>query len=100
MQLSYGVVAAIGLGAPLWARWSGGMAAVDPLLPATEMSRWQRWSWRGKQWLAGSLGVSLSAGIGSAPLTIHHFGLFAPISVVASLVMVPAVFVVLLVATL
>lgn len=97
VQLSYGVVAAIGLGVPLISKWTGRMAEVDPLLPQGEMSRWQRWWLKVRQWLAASLGVSLAAGVGSAPLTAWHFGLLTPISVVAGLVMVPLVFLVLLV---
>ena len=50
--------------------------------------------------IAGTLAVSVAAGVGSAPLTAFHFGLVTPVSVLASLVLVPLVFILLSVALL
>lgn len=95
VQLSYGVVAAIAIGAA-WAtrifRW---MEKPELYLPLALMNRWQR-AWLGaRRYFAQSLGVSVAAGIGSTPLTAFHFGLITPISVFAGIVLIPLVFVLL-----
>lgn len=92
VQLSYGVVAAIAVGTRWAARTFSWMAAPELYLPEKRMSRWQK-AWLGlRQRAAQSLGVSLSAGIGSAPLTVWHFGLVTPVSMIANLLLVPMVF--------
>ncbi|MCB1132577.1 MAG: ComEC/Rec2 family competence protein, partial [Verrucomicrobiae bacterium] len=81
VQLSYGVVAAIALAAGPASNCFAWMARPELYLPVELMSRWQlRW-WRFRRRLAQSLGVSLAAAVGSAPLTAWHFGLFTPVSV-------------------
>ncbi|MBC8126171.1 MAG: ComEC/Rec2 family competence protein [Gloeobacteraceae cyanobacterium ES-bin-144] len=100
VQLSYGVVAAIAVGTAWAAKAFAWMAKPELYLPTTLMTRWQKF-WLGlRRKVAQSLGVSLAAGVGSAPLTILHFGLVTPISVLAGLVLVPLVFVLLVAALL
>jgi ComEC/Rec2-related protein len=95
VQLSYGVVAAIAVGAAWASRLFRWMAVPELYLPTQLTSRWQK-SWLGiRRNIAQSLGVSVAAGVGSAPLTAYHFGLVTPISVLAGLVLVPLVFVLL-----
>ena len=95
VQLSYGVVAAIAIGAAWATRMFGWMEKPELYLPLALMTRWQR-VWLGvRRYFAQSLGVSVAAGIGSTPLTAFHFGLITPISVFAGIVLIPLVFVLL-----
>ncbi len=95
VQLSYGVVAAIALGAGGAMRWFAWMAKPELYLPLAKMNRRQRaWLWLRRS-IAQSLGVSLAAGVGSTPLTALHFGMVTPISVLAGVIFVPLVFVLL-----
>ena len=95
VQLSYGVVAAIAVGAGWGTRVFAWLAKPELYLPETLMSRSQKgWLWLRRS-VAKSLGVSLVAGIGSTPLTAYHFGLITPVSVLAGVIFVPLVFVLL-----
>lgn len=95
VQLSYGVVAAIAIGAGWGTRCFAWIAREELYLPPTLMSGPQRaWLWFRRK-LAQSLGVSLVAGMGSTPLTAFHFGMITPISVIAGIFLVPLVFVLL-----
>lgn len=88
-QLSFAVVAAIGLlsgPADAWLRQAG---EPDPFLPAHLVPRWRRWLENGWRWLAASLAVSAASWIGSTPLTAHYFHLVTPVSLVANVVVVP-----------
>jgi ComEC/Rec2-related protein len=98
VQLSYGVVAAIAVGSALTSRAFAAMAAPEPYLPNQLMTRWQAFCLKQRRNLAQSLGVSLAAALGSAPLTAFHFGLVTPISLLANLVLVPLVFLLLCIA--
>lgn len=92
VQLSYGVVAVIAVGTAWASRLFSWMAKPELYLPLAQMNRWQR-AWLGfRRYLAQSLGVSLAAGIGAAPLTALHFGLVTPISVFAGIFLIPLVF--------
>ncbi|MFK7851017.1 MAG: ComEC/Rec2 family competence protein [Akkermansiaceae bacterium] len=95
VQLSYGVVAAIGLGAWIARRCFDWIAEKESLLPRTELSWWKaKWlSFREK--LAEGFAVSLAASIGSAPLAAFHFGILTPISVLATVALVAQVYVLL-----
>jgi ComEC/Rec2-related protein len=95
VQLSYGVVAAIAVGSALTLKVFAGMATPEPYLPPQLTPRWQTFWLKRRRSVAQSLGVSLAAGIGSAPLTAFHFGLVTPVSLLANLVLVPLVFVLL-----
>lgn len=100
VQLSYGVVAAIALGTAWAARTFAWMADGDPLMPEPLLSRWQAFRLNLRRRVAQSLSVSLAAAVGSTPLTLYHFGLVTPVSVLAGLVLMPLVFVILTVALL
>lgn len=95
VQLSYGVVAAIGLGTALARRCFSWIAADELFLPTSETGFWRRkWSaFRRK--LAEGLAVSTAASVGSLPLGAFHFGIVAPISVFATVALVPIVYVLL-----
>ena len=95
VQLSYGVVAAIAVGANRATRLFSWIAKPELYLPLALMTPWQK-AWLGlRRNIAQSLGVSLAAGIGSTPLTALHFGLVTPVSVFAGVVFVPLVFILL-----
>ncbi|MEP2776935.1 MAG: ComEC/Rec2 family competence protein [Luteolibacter sp.] len=92
VQLSYGVVAAIGLGTHAM-RWCfSWLAKEEEFLPASEMGTAQRLWLSVRRKTAEALSVSAAASVGSAPLAAYHFGLVAPISVVATVVLVPIVY--------
>ena len=100
VQLSYGVVAAIAIGGDWGTRLFSWIAKPPMYVPPPLLSRWQRsWLWL-RMKLAQCLGISVVAGIGSSPLTLYHFGLFTPVSVVAGVFFTPLVFVLLSVALL
>jgi competence protein ComEC len=92
VQLSYGVVAAIAIGTSWAAKTFTWMSAPELYVPESLMTRWQRHWLALRRYIAGSLAVSVAAGIGSAPLTAFHFGLVTPISMLAGLALVPMVF--------
>ena len=92
VQLSYGVVAAIAIGAGWGTRLFAWLAKPELYLPEPQMSRSQKWWLWLRRSVAKSLGVSLVAGIGSTPLTAYHFGLITPVSVFAGVIFVPLVF--------
>ncbi|MDB6078554.1 MAG: hypothetical protein JWO82_2301, partial [Akkermansiaceae bacterium] len=92
VQLSFGVVAAIAFWTAYTARPFQWLTAMDPYLPRQLYSRPQRlWLWC-RKWLAGTLGVSTAATLGSLPLLIWHFGLVSPVSILAGLMMGPLIF--------
>jgi ComEC/Rec2-related protein len=95
VQLSYGVVAAIAVGTAWTSKAFTWMATPEPLLPERRMNRWQSGWLKLRRHLAQSLGVSVAAAVGSAPLTALQFGSVTPVSVLANLVLVPLVFVLL-----
>ncbi len=95
VQLSYGVVAAIGLLTVFTRKCFEWIAVEEDFLPVSETGWWHR-KWLGlRRNLADGLAVSTAASLGSAPLTILHFGLLTPISVVATVVLVPLVYILL-----
>ncbi|MFC7339097.1 ComEC/Rec2 family competence protein [Haloferula chungangensis] len=92
VQLSFGVVFAIGMlhrtvgRAFAWIRWE------EPYLPRSLYGPWRE-RWFGfRRWMADMLTVSSSAWLGSAPLTALHFGLMTPVSIVASVALFVVVF--------
>lgn len=91
VQLSYLVVAAIALGTRWTTGWFSWMAQPELYLPLGMMSRWQRVSLWLRRKLAQSLGVSIAAAVGSTPLTIYHFSLMTPVSILAGVVFGPVV---------
>ncbi|GAA5128779.1 ComEC/Rec2 family competence protein [Luteolibacter yonseiensis] len=85
VQLSYFVVAAIAVGADWTRSWFSWLAKPELYLPLGVMTGWQRFWLRSRQKLATSLEVSVAAAIGSTPLTVYHFGLLTPVSIVSNL---------------
>jgi len=100
VQLSYGVVAAIAVGTSWAAKSFRWMEQPELYLPMQLMSRPKRVLLGLRRKIAGTMAVSLAAGVGSAPLTAFHFGLVTPVSLLANLVLVPLVFIVLSIALL
>jgi competence protein ComEC len=98
VQLSYGVVAAIGMGTLLARRCFAWIAEEEEFLPSSEMGFWER-GWLGfRRKIAEAFSVSTAASVGSAPLSIFHFGLVAPVSVIATVALVPIVYALLAIA--
>lgn len=91
VQLSYGVVAAIAAGTLLTARWFSGIGKRDEFLPVELMKPAARWWWHARRKTADYLAVSVAAAAGSAPLTAWHFGMAAPVSILAGAVILPIV---------
>lgn len=91
VQLSYGVVAAIGIGSAWLAKCGGSLTKPDDYLPETLLTTGQRRWLNAKRWLVQSTATSLAAFIGSTPLTAWHFGLITPISIPANLFLTPSV---------
>ncbi|WP_193213733.1 ComEC/Rec2 family competence protein [Luteolibacter marinus] len=84
VQLSFGVVLAIGLGMKAATGWFAVIERKEPYLPLSLYGRW-RAAWLDlRRKVAAGLGASSAASIGSLPLTLWHFGFVAPISVLAS----------------
>jgi ComEC/Rec2-related protein len=98
VQLSYGVVAAIGLGTALARRCFEWIAEKEELLPESELSWLQRKWLKFRESLANSFAVSLAASIGSSPLSMFHFGVITPVSIFATVFLVFQVFILLVVA--
>jgi competence protein ComEC len=95
VQLSYGVVAAIGIGSALARRCFDWIAEKEELLPNSELT-WLQAKWLGfREYLANSLAVSLAASVGSTPLAMFHFGVITPVSVLATVFLVFQVFILL-----
>lgn len=95
VQLSYGVVAAIAIGTGWFHRWFAWMEAPDPFLPRDLMTPWQLRRLESRRWLARGLAASMAAFAGSTPLTVWHFGLLTPISVLATILLAPLVYLLL-----
>lgn len=88
-QLSFAVVASIGLLVPQVDQRLQGLIAVDPFLPPDLVPRWRRVMARIGQRILTDLSVSVAAWIGSVPLSAWHFHLLTPSGLVANLFVVP-----------
>lgn len=95
VQLSYGVVAVIALAIGPASRWFRWIAKTESYLPPSERGRARIYFDKARAWIASSLAVSLAAGVGSAPLTMFHFGIVTPISLASNLLLLPLVGVIL-----
>ena len=94
-QLSYGVLIAIGIGVGVAFRYTGKVAEVDPFFPVRLLGVWQR-RWLGVRRYFAALGAtSIVAWLGSFPFMLWHFGIVTPVSVIASLVLIPLTTVIL-----
>lgn len=84
VQLSFGVVMAIGLGTARATRLFAKIEQKEEYLPLPLYGWWRtRWL-HFRQGVATALGASTAASIGSVPLTAWHFGFFSPVSILAS----------------
>jgi len=91
VQLSYGVVAAIAIGLGFLNKSIRNLNIHDSYLPRDLYSNGQVLSENAALHLLQALGVSTFASLGSAPLTIRHFGMITPVSIFANLVLAPLV---------
>lgn len=94
-QLSYVVVAAIIVVAPPLIRLAGPLVEGDPFLPRALYTRPQVILRSLREKVAGLGAVSVAAWLGSLPLMWAKFGIITPSAVLASMVLVPAVFLIL-----
>lgn len=94
-QLSYGVLASIGLGVGMAYRFTGKIAELDPLFPARLLGDWGRRWMTVRRYFASLAASSLAAWLGSLPLMMWHFGIVTPIAVFTSMVLIPLTMVIL-----
>lgn len=88
-QLSFAVVLAIALWAkPITQFWST-LVRHDPFVPESLLPRWRRWTESCGLWMAGMIGVSWAAWLGSLPLMVWHFQSVTPVGLVANWALVP-----------
>ncbi|HSH94892.1 MAG TPA: ComEC/Rec2 family competence protein [Roseimicrobium sp.] len=88
-QLSFAVVASLGLWSQRFDQWQKKWIQGDPLVPEELRPRRHKAGlWLARQ-VAQHLGISLAAWIGSFPLIALYFHLFSPISLLANLLAVP-----------
>lgn len=84
VQLSFGVVAAIGFGTGWMTRRFAFIERREPYLPVPLYGPWRN-AWLGvRQKTASAMGASSAASAGSLPLTLWHFGFASWISIIAS----------------
>lgn len=94
-QLSYAVISAIVLGYQAAYEWTGKIAQLDPFFPRRLLSAKQRFFVNSRGKVAAILATSLAAWLGSLPWMLYHFGLITPVSVIASVLLIPLTFLVL-----
>lgn len=87
-QLSFAVVASIGLLLPPLERLRQRLMRSDPLLPPELRPRWQRMLDGPARFVTMSLAVSTAAWLGSLPMIMHHFHLVTPVGLLANLLVV------------
>lgn len=88
-QLSFCVVAHLGLLSDVANRFLEGLRITEPYLPTRLQPPWRRTLQRGFERLKPHLATSAAAWLGSAPLMAHYFHILSPLSLVANLVVVP-----------
>ncbi|MCW1883868.1 ComEC/Rec2 family competence protein [Luteolibacter flavescens] len=84
VQLSFGVVAAIGIAAGLLRKHFEWMETREPYLPRQLYGFWRTVWLRIRQKSASAMGASSAASFGSLPLTFWHFGFASWVSILAS----------------
>ena len=91
-QLSFGVLAAIALGARWLSQPLEPLTELDPFMPQS-LANWRQnlGVWMRRQTLS-LLTTSTAAWAGSVPLMIHHFHTCTPVSVIANGLLVPLSF--------
>jgi competence protein ComEC len=84
VQLSFGVLLAIGLFTAAATRLFAWLSRREPYLPLPLYGWWRtRWL-KLRESVATALGASTAASLGSLPLTGWHFGFFSSVSILAS----------------
>ena len=83
-QLSFGVVAAIGIGAAGMRRYFAFLETREPYLPRQLYGFWRNAWLKVRQKTASAMGASSAASFGALPLTLWHFGFVSWVSVLAS----------------
>jgi ComEC/Rec2-related protein len=84
-QLSFAVLIAIALFGNIGTRLFSWVSRVDPFLPRSLYSKWQEIWLQTRRRVQAALVVAASAWMGSSPLTLTHFGIVTPMSVLVSL---------------
>lgn len=87
VQLSYGVVAAIGLLGGIVSSWLGRFVSHDSYLPTVLLTPWQRRWYGGARRASTATAVAGVAWVGSTPLTLFHFGMTTPVAILAAIPM-------------
>jgi len=88
-QLSFGVVAGLALLTPPLENRFLSWCQFDPWVPDALRPRWQLLLASPLRAVALSLAVGIAAFLSALPLTVHHFNLVSPISLLANLLVVP-----------
>jgi|APTNR8051073442_1049403.scaffolds.fasta_scaffold02746_2 competence protein ComEC len=88
-QLSFCVLWALSLFTALILQRLEGWMALDPFLPPTVATWWQRTSAKVRTWIGTTFAVSLAAWLGSLPLMLWHFNTMTPVALIANCVLVP-----------
>lgn len=94
-QLSFFVLGAIALATMPIVRRAEWFYEVDGFLPRPLWTRRQQAGRATRLWLTKSMAVSFAAAVGSTPLTLLHFQLATPVSLLANLLLVPLALLVL-----
>ncbi|MFT4176528.1 MAG: ComEC/Rec2 family competence protein [Luteolibacter sp.] len=95
VQLSYGVVAAIAVGLRVSRSWLVSGEKPELYLPREMMGRWRLLMEKMRKKAAQYFAVSSAACVGSAPLTVWHFGMATPVSILAGIPILPMVYLML-----
>ena len=88
-QLSFGAVGGLALLVPPLENRLLGWCEMDPLIPAELRPKWQQRFGSVWRFLALDFSVGLAALLVSLPMTVHHFNLVSPVSLLANLIVVP-----------
>ncbi|MGH7866780.1 MAG: ComEC/Rec2 family competence protein, partial [Candidatus Dormibacteraceae bacterium] len=88
-QLSFCCVLSIALLLPVLKMGCERLLRTDPLLPKELVPPWRQKIHGPLRWLFFSIATSLSAWLGSLPLTAYYFHLFSPVTLLANLLIVP-----------
>jgi ComEC/Rec2-related protein len=88
-QFSFFVMLTIGLLLPRLNAFTDRVLKFDPLLPDPLIPKWKRWLMKVVHYGARLFCLSLTAWLGSIPLSALYFHLFSPISPLANLIAVP-----------
>ena len=94
-QLSFGVLACIGIFTAMFPKPFHRWVEPDPFLPKPLLTGIQKTLWRMRREVVALVTVSAAAWIGSVPLIFYHFHLVTPVSIAANMLLVPLSFAVL-----